>query len=81
VRSGVETPYQILDDGMIVLERRMYLPNDETLKREILREAHESRLTNHPRSTKMYQDLKGFYWWPNMKRKVAEYVMKCGICQ
>ena len=80
VRSGVETPYQILDDGMIVLGRRMYLPNDETLKREILREAHESRLTTHPGSTKMYQDLKGLYWWPNMKREVAEYVMKCGIC-
>ena len=81
VRSGVETPYQILDDGMIVLGRRMYLPNDETLKREILREAHESRLTTHPGSTKMYQDLKGLYWWPNMKREVAEYVMKCGVCQ
>ena len=81
VRSGVETPYQILDDGMIVLGRRMYLPNDETLKREILREAHESRLTTHPGSTKMYQDLKGLYWWLNMKREVAEYVMKCGVCQ
>jgi len=30
-------------------------------------------------STKMYQDLKEFYWWPNMKGEVADYAMKCGI--
>jgi len=29
----------------------------------------------------MYRDLKDFYWWPNMKKEVAKYVAKCGICQ
>jgi hypothetical protein len=29
----------------------------------------------------MYQNLKDFYWWPNMKKEVAEYVAKYGICQ
>jgi hypothetical protein len=59
----------------------MYLPGDQTLKREVLQKAHESRLATHPGCTKMYQDLKDFYWWPNMKKEVAEYVAKCGICQ
>jgi len=36
VKSAVETPYQILDDGMIVLRRQTYLPNDETLKKKII---------------------------------------------
>jgi hypothetical protein len=29
----------------------------------------------------MYQDLKECYWWPDMKKDVAEYVAKCGVCQ
>ncbi|KAA0063495.1 pol protein [Cucumis melo var. makuwa] len=29
----------------------------------------------HPGSTKMYQDLKRVYWWRNMKREVAEFVI------
>jgi hypothetical protein len=33
VKSRVETSYQILDDDMIVIERWMYLLNDETLKK------------------------------------------------
>jgi hypothetical protein len=66
---------------MVVLGRRMYLPDDQPLKREVLQEAHESRFATHPGSTKMYRDLKDCYWWPNMKKEVAEYVAKCGICQ
>ncbi|XP_052152528.1 uncharacterized protein LOC127770762, partial [Oryza glaberrima] len=44
-------------------------------------EAHESAYSLHPGSTKMYQDLKEGYWWPNMKRDVAEYVALCDVCQ
>jgi hypothetical protein len=62
VRSGIETPFQIQKDGMVVLGRRMYLPDDQPLKREVLQEAHESRFATHPGSTKMYRDLKDFYW-------------------
>uniref|UniRef100_A0A0E0D2Q3 RNA-directed DNA polymerase n=1 Tax=Oryza meridionalis TaxID=40149 RepID=A0A0E0D2Q3_9ORYZ len=31
--------------------------------------------------TKMYQDLKEAYWWPNMKRDVAKYIALCDVCQ
>ncbi|GKF20431.1 putative reverse transcriptase domain-containing protein [Tanacetum coccineum] len=39
---------------------------------------HESHI--HPGSDKMYQDLKKFYWWPNMKEIIAKYVGKCLTC-
>jgi hypothetical protein len=57
------------------------LPEDKTLKDEVLREAHESRFATHPESTKMYTNLKEYYWWPNMKREIAEFVSNYGICQ
>ena len=47
---------------------RIWIPNIIDLKRDILSEAHESRYSIHPGSTKMYQDLKRNYWWPNIKK-------------
>jgi hypothetical protein len=35
----------------------------------------------HPRSTKMYHDLKPLYWWTRMKREIAQYVSECDTCQ
>jgi hypothetical protein len=58
----------------------MYLPRDQVLKGELLKEAHESRLNIHLRSTKMYNDLKEFYWWPIMKKQIADFVASCPVC-
>jgi len=44
-------------------------------------EAHTSRYSVHPGSTKMYHDLKEVYWWNDMKRGVADFVEKCSNCQ
>jgi len=52
VRLGIKTLFQIQKDGMVALGRRMYLPSDQMLKREVLQEAHDSRLATHPGSTK-----------------------------
>ena len=29
----------------------------------------------------MYRDLKGIYWWPNMKLDIVDWVSKCLTCQ
>jgi hypothetical protein len=29
----------------------------------------------------MYRDLKEYYWWPNMKTEIAEFVSNYGIYQ
>lgn len=29
----------------------------------------------------MYRDLKGSFWWPNMEREIAKYVIECPVCQ
>lgn len=52
-----------------------------SLKDRILKEAHDSVYAIHPDETKMYQDLKSYYWWRNMRREIARYVAKCLTCQ
>jgi len=61
IEFGIETPFQILDDGMVVMGKVMYVPEDMALKDELLKEAHETKLNMHPGSTKMYKDLKELY--------------------
>jgi hypothetical protein len=29
----------------------------------------------------MYQDLKQYYWWLNMRKEVVDFMEKCSICQ
>jgi hypothetical protein len=46
------------DDVLGMGDARIVIPNDVELRRDILDEAHKTRYTVHPGSTKMYQDLK-----------------------
>ena len=57
------------------------VPWDFELRKQILDEAHLSRLSIHPGSNKMYQDLKQKFWWTRMKREIAKYVSECDICR
>ena len=69
------------DKGVIRNLNRIWIPNVSELKNEILHDAHNSRYSIHPGSTKMYQDLKKNFWWPNMKKEIAEWVSRCDTCQ
>ena len=57
------------------------VPNDSDLRDAVLYEAHRSKFSIHPGSTKMYMDLKRQYWWRGMKRDVTNFVAKCLICK
>jgi hypothetical protein len=59
------------DQGVLLFKDRIMVPNDAELGQQILDEAHLSRYSIHPGSTKMYQDLKQHYWWTKMKIKIA----------
>jgi hypothetical protein len=59
------------EEGMLWYKGRICVPNVKELKDKILREAHESAYSIHPRGHKMYHDLKATYWWYGIKRDVA----------
>jgi hypothetical protein len=58
----------------------LVVPVDPEIKKIILDEAHKSKFSIHPGSTKMYQDLKQNFWWSNMKVDIAKYVAECDTC-
>ena len=53
------------------------VPKDRELGNQILDEAHSSKLSIHPGSSNMYQDLKTHFWWTKMKKEIAAYVARC----
>ena len=59
---GKETEFTVKDDGFLYYRDRVCVPNDDELKKSILKEAHSGSFAIHPDSTKRYQDLKTSYW-------------------
>ncbi|KAI3522357.1 hypothetical protein L1887_00076 [Cichorium endivia] len=59
---------------------RIWVPAMGETRETLMDEAHKSKFSIHPGATKMYRDLRGYYWWPGMKRDVAKYVEKCLTC-
>lgn len=48
---------------------------------KIHKDGHDSMFSIHPGTTKMSQDLKRYYWWPQMKNDITKYVHNCDLCQ
>jgi hypothetical protein len=72
--------FSLDDRGTLFFQGRLVVPNDPSLKELILKEAHETPLSIHPRSTKMYHDIKTTFWWTGMKQQIASYVSECDTC-
>jgi hypothetical protein len=60
--------------------KRLVVPTNQEIQKTIFDEAHLSKFSIHPGSTKMYQDLKENFWWSNMKVDIAKYVSECDTC-
>ncbi|GJR62639.1 retrotransposon protein, putative, ty3-gypsy subclass [Tanacetum coccineum] len=81
VEDGKHTEFSVDDDSVVWFEDRLCVPNDQALREKVMTEAHSSPFTIHPGSTKMYRDLKQYFWWNGMKQDVATFVSKCMTCQ
>eukprot|EP00261_Vitis_vinifera_P040692 XP_019081935.1 PREDICTED: uncharacterized protein LOC109124301 [Vitis vinifera] len=81
VKRGSKPDFVLSDDEILRFGIRLCVPNDEDLRRELLKEAHCSKFAIHPGGTKMYKDLRQNYWWSGMKRDIAQFVAQCLVCQ
>nr|GFB10198.1 putative reverse transcriptase domain-containing protein [Tanacetum cinerariifolium] len=65
--------FEIRSNGIRYFEGRLWLPLFGGIRDMVMHESHKSKYSIHPGSDKMYQDLKKFYWWPNMKADIATF--------
>jgi hypothetical protein len=64
-------------DGVLWFKDRLIVLKDFELCRKIMDKVHCSRYSIHPKTNKMYQDLKKNFWWTRMKQEIAKYVSEC----
>ena len=67
IAEGHGPHFSIDEHDVVRYKDRLVVPSKDELKRNILNEAHHSKLYIHLDSNKMYHDLCHLYWWSNMK--------------
>ena len=61
-QNGAPSNFTVRRDGLLLFKNRVCVLTVESLKELILQEAHGSAYAIHPRSTKMYHNLRETYW-------------------
>jgi hypothetical protein len=54
---------------------------NDKLRRGVISLFHDHKASGHPGITKTLQLIASYYWWPNMKTFVTEYIKGCATCQ
>src|SRR6266566_4656540 len=81
--KGKPSNFTVADDGAVYFKGRLFVPTraeNHNITDKVMKEAHDTPLSIHPGSTKMYQDLHQRYWWSKMKQDIARYVAECDVC-
>ena len=70
-----------LQNLALKFQDHLCVPNIPEIKRQVLEETHNTKFKMHPVGTKMYRDLRETFWWPRIKKEIAEFVAQCLQCQ
>jgi len=70
-----------VEEGLVLKERRVYVPKDEKLRMEIIQLHHDTPIAGHGGQWKMVELVTRNYWWPGVIKEVKRYVEGCDQCQ
>jgi len=70
-----------IEDGMLFYQEQCYIPDNNTIRKAIIQEIHESLMTGHPGRDTTLEMVQRHYWWPRLCHFVYEYVAGCATCQ
>jgi hypothetical protein len=80
MKSEPSKHFRIDEQGVLWFDDRLVVPKDRGLRNKLMDKAHLSKLSIHPGSSKMYQELRSRYWWMKMKKEITAYVARCDTC-
>ncbi|GJV34214.1 putative reverse transcriptase domain-containing protein [Tanacetum coccineum] len=72
LQKGLDEMIEQRSDRTLYSLDRIWVPLKGDVRTMIMDEAHKSKYSVHPRADKMYYDLRDRYWWPGMKKDIAE---------
>nr|GFB10695.1 retrotransposon protein, putative, Ty3-gypsy subclass [Tanacetum cinerariifolium] len=80
LQKGLDEMIEQRSDGTLYYIDRIWVPLKGDVRTLIMDEAHKSKYFVYPGADKMYYDLRDKYWWPGMKKDIAECASKCLTC-
>ena len=80
-REGKTRKFWVEGGLLFTVGNRMYVPRWNNLRREILKECHDSKWAGHPGTHRTKAIIERSYYWPNMRSDIDAYVRTCLICQ
>jgi hypothetical protein len=80
VKQGVVRRYW-LEDGLLYAKGRHLYVASSAVRRELLKESHDSQWAGHPGGERMLALMSRSYYWPRLREDVELYVKTCLVCQ
>lgn len=69
-------------DGLLYTKgSHLYVPRASGLRKELMRECHDTLWAGHPGWHRALALLERGYYWPNIRDDVINYVKTCLVCQ
>jgi len=65
-------------DSVLQFQKRIIVPS--VLKAGLLKSFHDAPTSDHQVIDRTFEKLQRYYWWPNMKKDVCNYVASWDIC-
>ena len=66
--------YKLEVYGLLTYKNIIYIPNVVYLRRVVMDEIHQAPYSGHPKYQKTMAIARKKYFWPRMKKDMAEYI-------
>ncbi|GJZ06790.1 putative reverse transcriptase domain-containing protein, partial [Tanacetum coccineum] len=74
LQKGLDEMIELRTDRVLYYLDRIWVPLKGDVRTLIIDEVHRSKYSVHSGADKMYYDIRDRYWWPRMKKDIAEYI-------
>lgn len=81
VKEGKTRRFWVTDDLLYTTGSRLFLPNTDGIRRDLIKECHDTLWARHPGWQRTMALLERGYFWPKMRADVMDYVRTSLICQ
>ncbi|GJY15755.1 putative reverse transcriptase domain-containing protein [Tanacetum coccineum] len=75
LQKGLDEMIEQRSDGTLYYLDRIWVPLKGEVRTLIIDEAYKSKYSVNPGADTMYYDLRDRYWWPRMKKDIADMLL------
>ena len=79
--KGIKLAPCSVKHGVLYYGKRVWVPSDVQLLVDLIRESHDPPMCGHPGAFRTMQIISRYYYWPNMRTTVGQYVRNCHTCR